>query len=148
MSVIATTQQRINREIRAREVRVIDNEGNQLGVLSLNDAIQAAWDRDLLDFTRRAITLRRAYPALRRGSFESLYAHEDVIAFARQARGSTAVVAFNAGHETRTISVDVDDYLPDGTWADAWDGLSGRVYRGALRDLVLPPRSTAVFVNE
>jgi translation initiation factor IF-3 len=47
MSVIATTQQRINREIRAREVRVIDNEGNQLGVLSLNDAIQAAWDRDL-----------------------------------------------------------------------------------------------------
>ncbi len=47
MSVISTTQQRINREIRAREVRVIDNEGNQLGVLSLNDAIQAAWDRDL-----------------------------------------------------------------------------------------------------
>src|SRR5512136_1363732 len=47
MSVTSTTQQRINREIRAREVRVIDNEGNQLGVLSLNDAIQAAWDRDL-----------------------------------------------------------------------------------------------------
>src|SRR5512136_716339 len=47
MSVTSTTQQRINREIRAREVRVIDNEGNQLGVLSLNDAIQAAWDADL-----------------------------------------------------------------------------------------------------
>jgi translation initiation factor IF-3 len=57
MSVIATTQQRINREIRAREVRVIDNEGNQLGVLSLNDAIQAAWDRDL-DLVEVAATSR------------------------------------------------------------------------------------------
>jgi translation initiation factor IF-3 len=47
MSVISTVQQRVNREIRAREVRVIDNEGNQLGVMNLNDAIQAAWDRDL-----------------------------------------------------------------------------------------------------
>ncbi len=109
---------------------------------------EAVWDRDLLAFTRRAIALRRTYPALRRGNFESLYAHEEVIAFARQAGGSAAVVAFNAGHESRTISVDVDDYLPDGIWADAWDGLSGRVYRGALRDLVLPPRSTVVFVNE
>ena len=47
MSVISTVQQRVNREIRAREVRVIDNEGNQLGVMNVNDAIQAAWDRDL-----------------------------------------------------------------------------------------------------
>jgi translation initiation factor IF-3 len=37
----------VNREIRAREVRVIDNEGNQLGILSLQDALQAAWDKDL-----------------------------------------------------------------------------------------------------
>jgi translation initiation factor IF-3 len=47
VSVIASDQQRVNREIRAREVRVIDNEGNQLGILSLQDALQAAWDRDL-----------------------------------------------------------------------------------------------------
>lgn len=47
MSVITSDQQRVNREIRAREVRVIDNEGNQLGILSLQDALQAAWDRDL-----------------------------------------------------------------------------------------------------
>jgi translation initiation factor IF-3 len=47
VTVIATDQQRVNREIRAREVRVIDNEGNQLGILSLQDALQAAWDREL-----------------------------------------------------------------------------------------------------
>jgi translation initiation factor IF-3 len=47
VSVIATDEQRVNREIRAREVRVIDNEGNQLGILALQDALQAAWDKDL-----------------------------------------------------------------------------------------------------
>ena len=38
---------RVNQEIRAREVRVIDDEGEQLGVMAVPDAIQAAQDRDL-----------------------------------------------------------------------------------------------------
>jgi len=108
----------------------------------------AAWDRDLLDFTRHAIALRKAHLALRRGNFESLYAHENVIAFARQTAGSAAVVAFNAAHEPRTISLQVNGLLPDGTLTDVWGGLAGRVWRGMLRGLELPPRSTAVFVNE
>lgn len=41
------TGPRVNQDIRAREVRVIDDEGEQLGVLSVPDAIQAALDRDL-----------------------------------------------------------------------------------------------------
>ena len=41
------TGPRVNQDIRAREVRVIDDEGEQLGVLSVPDAIQAAQDRDL-----------------------------------------------------------------------------------------------------
>lgn len=38
---------RINREIRAREVRVIDSEGKQLGVLPLVEALRAAADAEL-----------------------------------------------------------------------------------------------------
>jgi cyclomaltodextrinase / maltogenic alpha-amylase / neopullulanase len=109
---------------------------------------EASWDRDLLDFTRRAIALRKAHPALRRGRFLSLYAHEDVIAFARQSEGSAAVVAFNIGRETRAVTLDVDDFLPDGSLVDLWGGLPGRVSRGTLRNLELPPRSAAMFVNE
>ncbi len=37
----------INRAIRAREVRVVDDEGNQLGVLSLAEALAAAEERGL-----------------------------------------------------------------------------------------------------
>jgi len=36
-----------NRQIRAREVRVIDETGKQLGVLDLGKALQLAWERNL-----------------------------------------------------------------------------------------------------
>jgi translation initiation factor IF-3 len=38
---------RINREIRAREVRVIDAEGKQLGILPLTEALRAALNAEL-----------------------------------------------------------------------------------------------------
>lgn len=40
-------QVRVNRGIRAREVRVIDSEGNQLGILPVATAIHAAEERGL-----------------------------------------------------------------------------------------------------
>ena len=44
---IAKPETNINRAIRARELRVVDDEGNQLGVLSLADALAAAEERGL-----------------------------------------------------------------------------------------------------
>lgn len=38
---------RINRQIRARELRVIDSEGKNIGVLSLDDAIKFAEEKNL-----------------------------------------------------------------------------------------------------
>ncbi|MFA5515880.1 MAG: translation initiation factor IF-3 [Desulfuromonadales bacterium] len=44
---MAKQETNINRAIRARELRVVDDEGNQLGVLSLADALAAAEERGL-----------------------------------------------------------------------------------------------------
>ncbi len=107
---------------------------------------EAAWDHDLLDFTRRAISLRKAVPALRRGRYETLYAHEDVVAYARRTADSAAVVVFNAGQVPHDVTLAVDDLLPDGGLTDRWGGLAARVVHGTLRGLALPPRSAAVFV--
>ncbi|MDA8079717.1 MAG: translation initiation factor IF-3 [Nitrospiraceae bacterium] len=38
---------RVNEQIRAREVRVIDSDGQQLGLMSVRDALQHATQRDL-----------------------------------------------------------------------------------------------------
>ena len=108
---------------------------------------ESSWDRGLLDFTRRAIALRKAHPALSRGRYETLYAHEDVVIFGRQVADDAVVIAFNAGRETQNITCAVDDYLPDGALTDAWGGLPARVSHGTLRHLALPPRSAAVFVR-
>ncbi len=40
-------QTRINSEIRAREVRVIDGEGKQLGIMQLRDALNVATEKTL-----------------------------------------------------------------------------------------------------
>jgi cyclomaltodextrinase / maltogenic alpha-amylase / neopullulanase len=108
---------------------------------------ESSWDRGLLDFTRRAIALRKAHPALRRGRFETLYAHEDIVIFGRQTVGNAVVVAFNVGHEAQSITCAVDGYLPDGGIVDVWGGLPARVSHGTLRHLELPPRRAAVFAS-
>ncbi len=41
------TGPRVNRDILARQVRVVDEEGEQMGILELEDAVVAAEDRDL-----------------------------------------------------------------------------------------------------
>jgi len=54
---IAKPETNINRAIRAREVRVVDDEGTQLGVLSLHDALAAAEERglDLVEVSPNAV---------------------------------------------------------------------------------------------
>ncbi len=108
---------------------------------------QDSWNLPLLDFTRRAIKLRRDHPALRRGKYAAVYAHEDILAFARRADAENALVLFNAGPDARAVTLDVDDVLPDGTLTDVWAGIQARVSKGTLRHLELPSHSAAVFVQ-
>jgi len=42
-----SNETRVNHEIRASKVRVINNDGEQVGVMSLEDALKKAEDRDL-----------------------------------------------------------------------------------------------------
>ena len=50
-------KERINKEIRAREVRVIDDQGGNLGVLSIEEALQQAQERgvDLIEIAPKAL---------------------------------------------------------------------------------------------
>ena len=106
---------------------------------------EAQWDRDLLDFTKRAIALRHAHPALRRGEFETLYANDDLYAFGRRLGDERLAVVFNAATAATEVTLDVYDLLPDGALTDLWAGLRGRVSKGKLRHFTLPARSAAVF---
>lgn len=45
--VISSKELSINEEIREKEVRVIDSDGAQLGILPIKDALQKAYDKNL-----------------------------------------------------------------------------------------------------
>jgi cyclomaltodextrinase len=66
----------------------------------------AAWDRELVEFVRASIALRRDEAALRRGSFRVAASSAGGMAFERVLGEERVVVALNAG--TAEVALDVD----------------------------------------
>jgi cyclomaltodextrinase len=63
------------------------------------DAASVAFDKELHEFYRDAIALRRSEPALRRGSWSTVASDDDgkFFAFRRELDGRRVLVAFNRG---------------------------------------------------
>ena len=106
------------------------------------------WDRDLLHYFQRLIALRRERPALRRGTFQFLWAADGVSAVARQLDGETLVALFNTSQETRRLDLPVANLLADETvLTECWGREVVRVETGTLRRLELAPRSSRVYAT-
>lgn len=104
------------------------------------------WRLDLLDYARRAIALRKAHPALRRGAFTRLYAVDDVYAFARWSGDETLVVILNAGAQVASPELPVGGVLPDDALLEAvWGEGAAGVVSGRLYGAMVPPRSGLVL---
>jgi neopullulanase len=107
---------------------------------------ESDWDHDLLAFYKKCVALRKAHPALRRGSILRLHAHDGVYAFGRQLEGETLVIALNAASAVRTLNLPVESLgFVDASLADAWTGSRYIIADGILRDLKLAPRSGVVL---
>ncbi len=106
------------------------------------------WDTSLLHDFQRMIAFRKARPALRRGSFRTLLARDDVFAFARQLGRETIVVILNTATATRRVDLGIEGLLSDGEGLDeVWTHGSVRVDGGRLRGVELAPRSGRVFAT-
>ncbi len=73
------------------------------------DAQERAPDA-LLHHYRRAIALRHAHPALKRGAISALSVSGEVLSFFRTEAGEELFCAFNLSHDPATL------YLPEGRW--------------------------------
>mgnify|MGYP002777981871 FL=1 len=69
--------------------------------------LEASWDRAILEYHRQLIALRHAYPALRTGDYQVLYAQGLVYVFARTLGSEEIVVAVNAGTDSARVSLEV-----------------------------------------
>ncbi len=107
-----------------------------------------AWDTGLLHEFQRLIAMRRARPALRRGSFRFLHAHDEVIAYARQLGDETVVVAINAARGPRRLDIAMEGILPDGAVLEQnWSNRTAAVEQGKLRGIELGSRSGVVLAT-
>lgn len=108
------------------------------------------WDHELHNYFATVIELRHQYPALRRGSYKTLYAQGQVYAFARQLEGQTVIVAINAGDEEARPAIDVRTVgLADGDHLHnvvTHHDHSYQVAEGTIADLVLGPREGTVLI--
>jgi neopullulanase len=108
---------------------------------------QTLWNEDLQKHVKRCIALRHSCPVLRRGSYLSLYAQDDLYIFARTLGQDIAIVALNAAQGPRTVSVEIPT---DGSVADlqsVWDGPAPDIVDGVLRGWQLPARSGSVLLG-
>ncbi len=110
---------------------------------------EESWDHDLLAFYRQITALRHRYPALRAGSFETLYAAGDVYALLRRLDDHYAIAAFNTSQEELQVSIALPAELANVPWQTAWPASSDAAQQAenGLLKLALPPRSGLVLVN-
>jgi neopullulanase len=108
----------------------------------------ATWDTALLHDFQRLIALRKERPALRRGSFDFVLAHDDVIAYARRLEAEAVVVAINTATRAHRVDLPVGGHLAEGTGLDeVWTHATARVEAGAIRGVELGPRAGRVFAT-
>ena len=106
------------------------------------------WNLEILTHVKKLVELRKAYPAVRRGAYQRLYADREAYAFGRWLGPDRLIVAVNAGTATRQIDIPVSSLgLDTGTVSDAFQvDRRWPVVDGILHDVKLPPRSGVVLV--
>jgi neopullulanase len=66
---------------------------------------ESKWDKDLLDYAKEAITLRKKNPALCRGDYKRLWSDHGMYAFSRSFEEKTFIVALNASESHQQVHV-------------------------------------------
>jgi cyclomaltodextrinase len=128
--------------------------GDEIGLLGKHDPDcraafpwdEGLWDRELCEYVRKCITLRRAKAALRRGDFRWLLIGDQVLSYARRFEDQTMIVLLNNDSRPATIDLPVHDYLAEGAMLqDVWVPATMTVSQGQLHRIQVPARSGVVL---
>lgn len=129
--------------------------GDEIGLLGGEDPDcrksflwdKAKWDHDLRSAFQRYIALRKAHPVLRHGRYITLYAHQQIYAFARQSDDETLITILNAGEEATSVPLTLQSLVSaPTTFVDPWSQTRYRTSEGKLR-VELPPLSGKVLLS-
>ncbi len=107
------------------------------------------WDRELREYVKRCISLRKDYPALRRGDFSWLFKGQGVVAYSRRLGDEVVVVVINTKLQPVTVDVPLESLEEGAHLHDPWqDGdAEVTVSRRALPGIRVPARSGVVLAR-
>jgi neopullulanase len=104
-----------------------------------------SWDNNLRKYLKELIKLRKKHEALRRGSYQNLYAENNVVAYARVHGKKKYIMALNVSEEPRTISFPAEKLgLDDGNLKTIFGKTRAGVQHGQVT-LTVPERSGVAF---
>ncbi len=107
---------------------------------------KSTWNMELFNYLRKLISLRKAYPTLRRGSFNRLYAIDDVYAFGRELNKEVIVTSINVSEKSKNIEIFIDTLGTENMPAEIIFGENGKAQRsGGALYIELAPRSGMVI---
>jgi cyclomaltodextrinase len=66
---------------------------------------ESKWDKDLLEYAKSCIALRKEYQSLRRGRYKRLYAEGEVMSYIRSYKRENIMVAFNVSNDEKMIEL-------------------------------------------
>ncbi len=105
------------------------------------------WNTGFFDYARACMALRHAYPALRRGSYESLFAGSGAYAFARRSDDGLVAVALNTAAEPRQFSISLPPGVRLQELRSVWGDGALAQGTGSSATWRVPPRQASVFVS-
>lgn len=90
--------------------------GDEVGIVGGHDPdarrgfpTKEKWDEEVLRYHKKLIQLRKQYPALRTGEYETLYAQGEVYIFARILDEDVLIIGINNGKEIANVQVSLTD---------------------------------------
>ncbi|MBD2099611.1 DUF3459 domain-containing protein [Leptolyngbya sp. FACHB-261] len=101
------------------------------------------WNQDVLAYHRKLIALRHEHPALRTGSYHTLYAEGDVYCFTRILDNDRLLIAVNVGLEAQSASVQVAPELQ--TLQPLYGPGQAQLMSEGQWQLTLPPRTGLIL---
>ena len=106
------------------------------------------WDHVLLTYYRQATALRHRFPVLRTGTFQSLYANEQIYAFGRQSDQQEAVIVFNADTRATRQTIPVQEMISN-TFQQVWPEGNYHPYQVSDHqiEITVPAREGLVLLN-
>ena len=110
--------------------------------------LEANWNQEILNTHRQLIALRHAYPCLRTGDYQVLYAQAELFVFTRTLADEKLIIAVNAGTASTKANININWHsqlhkLLYGNAQIEWYG-EGETKQLSLN---LPPRSGCILGN-